>query len=148
REAASLQGNFPDLRESTQGSCDLRKHRTGKIVGTFPEGCPEPHTRPPGQECVGFPDGLVGGMSVETWRPVVGYQGLYGVSDLGRVRTLGRVDTRGRRRAARLMKPSRNSLGHIQVRLTPRPVDGRAQRPVTCRVAVLVLEAFVGPRPP
>ena len=71
----------------------------------------------------------------EQWRAVPGYEGLYSVSDLGRVRS---------HNAAK---------GRI---LKPRVLEGTGYRAITlCRnglksyrhVAHLVLEAFVGPRP-
>lgn len=86
--------------------------------------------------------------SPEAWRPVVGHEGLYEVSDLGRVRSMARtVTVRGRNGAT-----------------YSRPVRPRVLRPARCgrylsvtlwkahecrveRAQVLVLEAFVGPRP-
>lgn len=41
----------------------------------------------------------------EEWRPVAGYEGLYEVSDLGRVRSLDRFDSTGRFRRGQLLKP-------------------------------------------
>jgi hypothetical protein len=83
----------------------------------------------------------------ETWRPVVGFEGLYEVSDQGRVRTLGRVDARGRRRQARLLKTGRSARGYVQVGLTPRGAGNEVEAARTFYVHSLVLEAFVGPRP-
>lgn len=34
-------------------------------------------------------------MATETWKPVQGYEGLYEVSDMGRVRSIGRIVKRG-----------------------------------------------------
>lgn len=67
----------------------------------------------------------------ETWKPVVGYEGLYAVSDHGRVR-----GPKGRVLASCL-----NSTGRPNVVLFK---DGtrKNSKPYT-----LVLEAFVGPRP-
>lgn len=86
----------------------------------------------------------------EQWRPVVGYEGLYEVSDRGRVRSLDRVITRpetvrgpreARRRGA-VMKPfPQSKQGHLQVNLSK---DGSTRKG---SVHILVLEAFVGPRP-
>jgi len=72
----------------------------------------------------------------ENWLPVVGYEGLYRVSDQGRVYSF---------------QPWRGQVGRI---LEPR--CGRYLRVnlakdksyQTRRVHILVLEAFVGPRPP
>lgn len=82
----------------------------------------------------------------EEWRPVVGYEGLYEVSDQGRVRSVDRyVRSKGNSvqlRRGRVLKPR------------PQPADGRRQvnlsregRPNWRAVYVLVLEAFVSPRP-
>lgn len=80
---------------------------------------------------------------VEVWRPVVGYEGFYEVSSMGRVRSLGHIDALGRFRPGRM-------------RGTPVDVAGAGYRYVSLsrqgevakvNVHVLVLEAFVGPRP-
>jgi hypothetical protein len=83
----------------------------------------------------------------ERWRPVVGYEGLYEVSDTGRVRSLGRVDVLGRPRAPRLLTLQRDGEGYLKAVLTPLGRNGVAAVTVQERVNVLVLEAFVGPRP-
>ena len=81
----------------------------------------------------------------EQWRPVVDYEGLYEVSDLGRVRSLDRItlDRLGKRyaRKGRLLKPVKNTNGRLQVYLY-RDGDQRPQQ-----VHRLVLSAFVGPCP-
>lgn len=81
-------------------------------------------------------------MSNEQWRPIPGYEGIYEVSSLGRVRSLPRVDAQGGRRRMRLHKPSRmDAWGHLGVKI-------RKGGKVKSRyVHQLVLEAFVGPRP-
>ena len=59
----------------------------------------------------------------ERWLPVIGYEGIYEVSDLGRVRSLDRyVSARGCRpylQRGRLLKPAaaRNGYGHRHVEL-------------------------------
>lgn len=59
--------------------------------------------------------------STERWLPVVGYEGLYEVSDLGRVKSLARVTVRDRRGAfpvpERILKQSRSKTGHLRVHL-------------------------------
>lgn len=65
----------------------------------------------------------------ENWKPVVGFEGAYEVSDRGRVRS----SVRGQ-----ILRPQRHSGGYVQVSL------GRGN---TRLVATLVLEAFAGPRP-
>ncbi len=45
---------------------------------------------------------------METWKPVLGYSGLYEASDHGRVRGLPRKDTAGRRVNGKTLKPGTN----------------------------------------
>lgn len=84
-------------------------------------------------------------MSNEEWRPIVGFEGRYEISDHGNVRSLDRYETlsnghrrfhRGGPKAATL-----NPTGYRYVHLR-RDAQG-------CKrfVHALVLEAFVGPRP-
>lgn len=81
----------------------------------------------------------------EQWRPVPGYEGLYEVSDQGRVRSLPRNFVRkdGRRynREGRIRKVSWDSSGHAQVQLYR---DDKADMQLVHR---LVLRAFVGEPP-
>lgn len=79
-------------------------------------------------------------MTTEVWRAVVGWQGLYEVSDQGRLRSLNR--TVRQRNATR-----------IQRGRTLQPVRGvaklsRGGRTTAVRLDRLVLEAFTGPAPP
>lgn len=67
----------------------------------------------------------------EQWRSVVGWEGLYEVSDAGRVRRVGK--------AAVLTPALRNRY--------PRVTLSRGNAPSYCTVHVLVAEAFLGPRP-
>lgn len=83
----------------------------------------------------------------EQWRPVVGYETLYEVSDQGKVRSLGRVDSLGRRIAPRVLTASPDGEGYPSVGLAAASEPGRPGRIVTHRVHVLVLTGFVGPRP-
>lgn len=78
---------------------------------------------------------------LEEWRPVVGYEGAYEVSDLGRVRSLDRIDSRGNRAWGRLLRADPQASGHLRVALC---VEGKARR---LFVHKLVLDAFVGPCP-
>ena len=80
-------------------------------------------------------------MTAEKWKPVVGYEGLYEVSDQGRMRSLSRRDARGALRKERLLKPYVMKHGHHQTGLTK---DGVTKYHLIHR---LVLEAFVGPCP-
>ncbi|MBC8726059.1 hypothetical protein F6X37_32345 [Paraburkholderia sp. 31.1] len=81
----------------------------------------------------------------EIWKPVVGYEGYYEVSDQGRVRSLSRVVIRanGTRLTmhGRVLALPLTQRGYPSVVLS---VDGAKYPRV---VHQLVLEAFVGPRP-
>lgn len=83
----------------------------------------------------------------EEWRPVVGYEGLYEVSNLGRVRSLDRhVAMRwpGHRQMIRGRIKRLHESAPTGYLATGLARDGQK---VTKRVHLLVLEAFVGPRP-
>jgi len=71
--------------------------------------------------------------AAENWKPVVGWESLYEVSDLGRVRrrTSGRV---------RNFSPKRSRYYRITLKFN-------RKRTATKLVHWMVLEAFVGPRP-
>ena len=73
------------------------------------------------------------------WKPIPGYPG-YEVSDQGEVRS---VPAPGSRRHGRVLKPT-FSHGYRYVGLYR---DGGKQPDRRIKVSVLVLEAFVGPRP-
>lgn len=83
-------------------------------------------------------------MTEERWLPAVGWEGLYQVSDYGRVKSLQRyVRCRDGVRLVRerILKPYTQRTGYRTVLLA---VDGRKK---TRSIHQLVLEAFVGPRP-
>lgn len=85
-------------------------------------------------------------MTDEHWRPVVGYEGTYEVSDRGRVRGVDRwihyADGRRRLYRGQLMRPQPHPRsGHLTLRLVR---EASAQ---TAKVHALVMAAFVGPRP-
>jgi hypothetical protein len=84
----------------------------------------------------------------EVWRPVRGYEGKYEVSDLGRVRSIARTvqtSTGQRRYAGRILSPGTRTGGHHFVILPARRI-GFPRR--NAAIHQLVLEAFVGARPP
>jgi hypothetical protein len=89
------------------------------------------------------PMGVVYGMSFEEWRQVVGFEGSYSVSSLGRVRSEARLRPyRGsaRRQPERVLRPGvRNGYPFVNLY--------RAGRPTMVDVHRLVLLAFVG-KPP
>jgi len=81
----------------------------------------------------------------ETWKPVVGYEGLYEVSDLGRVKSLEKFVVRSNgahyTRKERIRKPYPDKDGYPKLCLSHR---GKS----TMRsVHSLVMEAFVGKCP-
>ena len=53
----------------------------------------------------------------EEWRDVVGYEGLYQVSDQGRVKSLERKDCLGRTVKERILKPGVVSSGYLMISL-------------------------------
>ena len=77
------------------------------------------------------------------WRPVVGFEGRYQVSDDGRVKVLSGPG-RGRFNKDRVLKGGTTTTGYPQVLMYP----GGGSHYISRRIHHLVLEAFVGPRPP
>jgi len=78
----------------------------------------------------------------ERWKSVVGFEGLYEVSNLGRVRC--HTEARGKGRTPGLvLKP--NSIGPRGYQLVHLRRPGRKAKPAY--VHTLVLESFIGPRP-
>lgn len=73
------------------------------------------------------------------WRDVVGYEGLYQVSDHGDVRSLDRVTTgnRNRRIKGKVLKKTKSTTGYFKVELCK---DGRA---ITTKVHRIVAKAFI-----
>jgi hypothetical protein len=73
----------------------------------------------------------------ERWLPAAGFEGLYEVSDRGRVASLPRPNRRGRL----VLTPSPDTDGYLQVVLCSAGIRH------TRKVHVLVAEAFIGARP-
>ena len=84
---------------------------------------------------------------IEEWRPVVGYEGLYEVSSLGRVRSLDRLCKSNKRSdqwmKGQILKPKINR--HRQNRCTV--ALGKEGKVSYIYISRLVLTAFVGPPP-
>lgn len=78
-------------------------------------------------------------MSEEVWKPVVGYEGLYEVSNTGKVRSL--YDRRCQKYRVKELKPVTNGCGYLRVNLYK---EGKGKMHY---VHKLVMEAFIGPRP-
>lgn len=78
----------------------------------------------------------------ERWRDIPGYEGVYQVSDLGRVRSLARIIVRSngvpQAVAARILKPRPLASGHVHVALL---YGGHR---IDRRIHQLVMLAFVG----
>ena len=72
----------------------------------------------------------------EVWLPVVGYEGLYEVSDYGRIRSFLRP-----KHPDRMIKPTRDGR-YLVVNLT-----AEGGRQATRRVHRIVADAFLGPQP-
>lgn len=79
-------------------------------------------------------------MSLEEWRPVLGHEGRYEVSSIGRVRRVLRDPSR-RAGDYRMLSPKVTPGGYLQVCLSA------SNRGSYRYVHSLVLESFVGPRP-
>lgn len=86
-------------------------------------------------------------MADERWLPIAGFEGFYEVSDLGRVRSLARVVTAMRDRELTTWNLQSRVLAarpaplHMAVTLSREGVHTH------CRVHLLVLKTFIGPRP-
>lgn len=72
-------------------------------------------------------------MKIELWKMIPGYEGLYMVSNFGRVKSLNYNHTG----EEKIMKPYRNGDGHLQVELWK---NGKTTQPY---VHVLVASAFI-----
>ena len=78
-------------------------------------------------------------MTEEIWRPVVGYEGLYEVSSLGRVRSLDRyVKSKSYRlHKGKILSPAKDTTGYLKVVLS---CNGKSK---TIKVHRLVAIAFL-----
>lgn len=73
----------------------------------------------------------------EVWKPVVGYEGRYEVSNFGRIKSFARYSS------GVILKLGKTADGYPQAALTAKV----GSRSLYRRVHTLVLAAFVGPRP-
>lgn len=77
---------------------------------------------------------------MEQWKDVIGYEGLYQVSDQGRVKRVKGKDSIGRPRPEKILKPSRSQStgkGYSQVNLSK---NGKIK---SGRIHVMMAEAFL-----
>ena len=77
----------------------------------------------------------------EEWRDIPGYEGIYQVSNLGRMKSMDRIDPLGRHRRERLKVPTPSQFGYLLVTVCK---NAEAKR---CSLHSLVMLAFVGERP-
>jgi hypothetical protein len=73
-------------------------------------------------------------MQKEIWKDVVNYEGLYQVSNLGRVKS---IERNGTGKGGRILSPSDNGLGYLKVTL-------KNKSNKYCYVHRLVYESFTG----
>lgn len=81
---------------------------------------------------------------MEQWKPVLGFEGSYEVSDMGRVRSIDRINQRGYSLKGKELRIATTHFGYLSVALSG---GSRAE----CKrhlVHRLVLNAFIGPQPP
>lgn len=80
-------------------------------------------------------------MKNEVWKDIVGYEGYYQVSNMGRIRSVDRIitcaDGRIRRCKSKILKSAKNQNGYLLVAL------GKDGKKKTFRVHRLVAEAFI-----
>lgn len=78
----------------------------------------------------------------EIWKDIVGYEGLYQVSNLGNVKSLDRIDTyKNRKIKGKIIRPYKHSMGYLQVCLS---IKGSRKHYFIHR---LVYETFYGKIP-
>ena len=86
-------------------------------------------------------DGEDDEMQDEIWRPVVGYEGLYEVSNMGRIRSVSRTDDANHYRPSKILSPYKNTTGYRTVNLCGKLLSKNKS------LHTIVAEAFLGPRP-
>ena len=78
---------------------------------------------------------------MEIFKDVKGYEGLYQVSDLGRVKSLARLDVLGRRVREKILKNAVNAKGYLIVNLA------KSSKSNVKYIHQLVAVAFLGHEP-
>lgn len=74
---------------------------------------------------------------MENWKPIAGFEGLFEVSDQGRVRSVDKYDRRGHLHKSRILRQQKSKTGYQLVTLT---VNGKGN---TKSVHRLVADAFL-----
>ena len=77
----------------------------------------------------------------EEWKDILGFEGIYQASNLGRVKSLERLNARGYRVKEKILKPQINRRGYYQVGLYKQSIGKNY------KVHRLVYEAFNGQIP-
>ena len=77
----------------------------------------------------------------EEWKDILGYEGFYQASNMGRIKSLERIDALGHRLKEKILKPSINRTGYYQVCLCKQSIQKYYY------VHRLVWEAFNGQIP-
>ena len=84
-------------------------------------------------------------MNKEIWKAIPGYEGLYEVSDLGRVRSLDRIIVKKNKSTmlykGKILKYYEDSQGRLSVSLS------KNDKKKNIRVHIIVAETFIGKRP-
>lgn len=81
---------------------------------------------------------------MENWKDVEGYEGIYQVSDIGRVRSIDRVTNRGRRLKGKVLSPAPGGRTGDYRSVQLFSLDGKPARKY---VHQLVAVAFIGEQP-
>lgn len=77
----------------------------------------------------------------EEWRAVIGFEGIYEVSSLGRLRSVDRLDARGYRQRGKLLSPAPDLRGYPVAHLR------KNRKNIFKKLHHLVCFAFLGPPP-
>lgn len=121
-------GSSPDGLQKDCKTCQLDQRRASRRKAAEPR-----KPRPPSA------------LPNERWLPVAKYEGLYSISNFGRVRSEGRVVQKidGTTQAvhARLLSAVPDRKGYLRVNLFRENIGA------TCYIHQLMMEAFVGPAP-
>jgi hypothetical protein len=85
------------------------------------------------------------GYTLEIWKPVLGFEGRYEVSNIGNVRSIILFDSRGQKRTPKFLKKSQEVRNNKVVRVFVTLTDGLGGK-FTRKIHTLVMEAFTGKR--